>query len=515
MRDDPTLKAQRRTQAIDLWNQAVPLGHSADESDKNLAYRMWLSCVELDPNFWQAWYAIGNADNDVGHTDGAIACWRRVVEIAPKIHDEATPFARIDPVVGRALTNIGHKLYHQGKFKEAYKATERAVEISDSPEHAIANLAMLESVKGDNAKSLRLAQKAADLSRAAQTAHREAGRIGQTIDGLVIPDTEIFPDIWLQLAFSHLYAGNWIEGLKNFEARFPYKLKDYLKYPYPRWDGESAPEGILYVPAEMGMGDALSFLRFLPATAARVGTVRLYLMSELVRLARAMLQDWPNIHIQAQSIADFPEADAWCPLTALPVALGLTDAEFEHAPNLPVPGFALPASWKQKGRKLHVGIAWAGSPLNDIDRWRSIPFTQFLDLAKVEGVQLYGLQLGPHQQDLWQAGCGAIVRDVSRQISDVADTVAILRDFDLVITIESALGHIAGSVGKECWVAYSHNGGDYRMGRNREKPIWYPNHRIFKQGPDAEWQPVFDRLVEALRQRVKVAERNQGIGGTG
>ena len=265
------------------------------------------------------------------------------------------------------------------------------------------------------------------------------------------------------------------------------------------------------------MGDALSFLRFLPTAAARVDTVKLYLMPELVRLARAMLQDWPNIQIQAMSIADFPEADAWCPLTSLPVALGLTDDAFEHAPGLPVPGFALPPVWKQKGRKLHVGIAWAGSPLNDIDRWRSIPFTQFLDLAKVEGVQLYALQLGPHQQDLWQAGCGAVVRDVGRQISDVADTVAILRDLDLVITIESRRSATspapsargAGSPTRTTaatteWAATaaSDQSGTRTIGSLS---------RTLRQSGDR----CSSGSSKALRQRVKVAERDRGVGGTG
>lgn len=480
-RADREQRDNRRADAIAQWNASIPLAQGEDNAQKGLAYRMWLSCVDIDPDFAPAWYMLGNANNDAGLKDAAIACWRRVVEI--------------EPGHGRAWTNMGHQLFHSGRVKEALKVTQRAIETDPTPEYPVANMAMIESVLGNNAKSLRYAQQAAEMSRIRRASEGVSG---------------IDPIVELQLAFSHFYAGNWIAGLQAFESRFPYKLAEYLDYPYARWDGaeNSDPVSgtILYVPAEQGMGDAISFIRFIPEAARRVGALQLVVHPELVRLFRAMLQDSPNVSVQPLP-GTFPEADAWCPMTSLPLALGLTDEQFEAAPGLPMPGFQLPTSWKAKGRggrePLHVGIAWAGNPSNDIDRWRSMSLEPFLELARVPGVQLYALQFGPHQQDLWAIGAGALVRDLQPQVRDVADTVAIVKELDLVITIESALGHIAGAVGKECWIAYSMNGGDYRIGRNRQKPIWYPNHRIFKQGDDATWPPVFERIVAAVRERVK------------
>ena len=91
---------------------------------------------------------------------------------------------------------------------------------------------------------------------------------------------------------------------------------------------------------------------------------------------------------------------------------------------------------------------------------------------------------------------------MSPWIRDVADTVAIMRELDLVITIESFIGHLAGALNHPCWVLYSHRGGDYRIGRDGRRALWYPNHRIFKQDPDGEWGPVFERVVAALKEKV-------------
>lgn len=455
-----------RQQAISLYNQGVAIA----ATDQPMAYRMLSSAVVVDPTFHDGWYAVGNANADMGARPGAIAAHRRAVELN-----------RQD---AKAWTNLGHQLYMVGQLKEARFATERALKIDPKAAFAWCNLSLIESVEGELSASLDSAQKAFSLDQS--------------------------PTVEVALAFALLFDKQWALGLKHYEARFAYKIEALTKFPYPQWQGEELTKfpnvesaATLFLTTDMGIGDTLSYLRFVPAAASRVSKVVLQVQPELMRLAVSMLRHLPNVSVGPLG-QTFPDADYWCALTSLPVALHLTDDEIESAPNLKIPYAQLGATtpWKIPGRRFHVGIAWAGAPENGIDHWRSMKVEPFLDLYKVPGIQLYSLQVGPHAEDLHTAGCVSLIKDMAPFVRDVADTGAVMRDLDLVITVESAVGHIAGCHNVDCWVLYSYNGRDYRMGHDEQGPLWYKRTRIFKQGPDAQWQPVMDRIVEALQERV-------------
>lgn len=153
-------------------------------------------------------------------------------------------------------------------------------------------------------------------------------------------------------------------------------------------------------------------------------------------------------------------------------------------------------------KRFHIGCVWAGSDMQDIERWRRMTVEHFLELYRVPGIQLYSLQKGPRAQDLHTAGAVSLIKDLSPFINDVCDTVSIMRHLDLVITIETSVGHMAAAAGVPCWVFCSRHGADFRIGRSGDKPLWYDKHRLFRQGDDGEWKPVVERVVEALRERV-------------
>lgn len=455
----------RRVQAVNAFNDGVKLAKGDGVTqDLKMAFRMMSAAVDIDPGLKEGWFGIGNAVGDMNMLGAAVACMRRTVEL--------------DPQNLKAWVNLGHRLYHLGRHSEARHATERALEIDPENQFALTNLSLIESVAGNNKKALSLAKRA-----------WEAEQKNPTGD----------PAVEMQMAFAHLYASEWIEGLKWFNVRFRYKLHDHLHHPYPEWQGEQG--GTLVVFADQGMGDAICYSRFIPEAAARVEKLICVVQPEIVKLYRTLLQDAVNIDIVPLP-APYPYADYWTSLTSLPVPLGLTNKQFEDAPWLRVPGFKLPTSWKVPDRRLHIGICWAGNPQNDVDRWRSIPFEHFLGLYRVPGIQLYSLQVGSEAQQLELAGARPLVRDLAPHIREVTDTLAIMRELDLVIVIESAVAWMAAQLGMECWVPYSWNGGDYRFGRSRVHPLWTSKTRVFKQGQDARWEPVFDRIVEALRERV-------------
>lgn len=449
--------SDRRAAAVQVFNQGV----HANATDKQLSYKLLTSSVDIDPTFNAGWYQVGNCNADMGLLAASVACYRRALEI--------------DPTDAKSWTNLGHRLYHMGRLDEAYEATQRAIDLDVELAFAWTNLSLIESVQGKGDLAIEHARRAFEL------------------------DPQ--PIVETALAFALMFHGEYAEGLKHFEARFPYKLPSFTQYPYPQWRGEDLAGKTILIQADQGLGDTLCYVRFVPAVARRAGKVVMVIQPELVRLFNAMLQDHTNIEIHPQPAA-FPQADYWTSTVSLPVALGLTNDEIIAAPNLPMPPFSAPPIWKAPDRKMHIAICWAGAAQNGIDTWRSMKVEQFLELYRVPGIQLYSVQVGERANELHNAGCAAAIKDLAPHIRDVADTVAILREMDLVICVETSLGHIAGAMEKPCWILLARNGGDYRAGRTGRKQLWNPKTILFRQGEDARWEPVLDDVVGALDMAV-------------
>lgn len=459
-----------REAAVSFYNQAITLAQKGTDQDKTLAYRLFCSAVELDPSFNQAWFNIGVANTDMHLGEAAIGAFRRAIEIAPKDDN--------------AWVNLGHQLYHLGRLDEGRDATMQALGINKDNHLALCNLSIIDQTQGNVKAAIEHARRAFELAPS-------------------------IPVIEFTLAMALLHDRQWIEGMKHFESRFAYakQMQHFLSYPYPRWSGESLDGRTLYLIADQGMGDTISMFRFfgmLNKKAAN-GHVIAHVQPDLMRLCTLLFANLKRITFMPMN-QPFPAADWWISCTSLPNAMGVTQEEFETAKQPTVPALPSPVAptWKAQGRRLHVGVAWAGSADNAIDRWRSFRVQELLELYECPGIQLYSLQMGPPKEALHAYGCASTIRDLSPFIRDVVDTLSLMRDLDLIISVESSPAHMAGLLGIDCWVPYSYNGSDWRFGQGDKGVLWCPRHRIFKQGPDAQWLPVFKRIAAALKQRIGV-----------
>lgn len=460
-----------RATAIQFYNNgaAAASDRSAPEYLQH-AYQMFCSACYADPTFATALYQAGNNSSDLGHHPAAIACWRRALECEmPDTGDVGSDAAR-----AKVLCNLGWRLESTGKTLEALEASVAATELDPKLSFAWLNLSIIQGRLGFTEKSVQSARRAFELSPEDST-------------------------VEMGLAFALLFNRNLAEGFKHFESRYAYKLKNFERYPYSKWLGE--PGKTIFLVSDQGLGDTLSMARFVRQVCARSQYVHACVHPELVRLLQYALADIPNLNLLPQP-CNFPAADAWTTFVSLPFALSLTDDEIRNTPHIKYDAPHTNAKqWKVPDRKLHIGIAWRGSALNEINDFRSIPITQFLELYKVPGIQLYSLQVDQNKHQLNDTGCAAVIKDLSGFISHVGDTVSILQDLDMVITIESALGHIATLAGIETWVPYSWQGRDWRLGADGSDQIW-SKYKIFRQASDQRWEPVFAKIVNALREKV-------------
>lgn len=453
-----------RKTAIEFFNQGVTA--SKDKSNPqniSTAYQLFLSAAYQDPTFWQAHHQCGCNASDLLHFHAAIASWRRALECEMKPQER-----------GRVLSNLAQRLHTIGRVTEALPLIEEAVRLlpSESGPWVVASVIY------------------ATLNRA-----KDSLRTAEMAYAINPTDTLV----QMVRTFAYLFDGQLRKGFEHFECRFRYKLFQFTQFPYPKWRGEE--NATIFLVADQGMGDSLSFARFVPEVLRRSRFVHIATQPELTSTFQYAFRRHDNVDIIPLN-PHFRQADYWTSFDCLPVALDLTDDQIRDAPPIEVPVNHIASSWKVTDRKLHVGIAWRGSHLNDINEFRSIPVTQFLELYRVPGIQLYALQIGEHAKDQYDAGCAAVMVDLSRYVRDVTDTIALLQHLDLVITCESALGHICAVANKEVWIPYSHMGRDFRIGYTGERMMWLPTTRVFCQQEGETWQPVFDRIVEALREKV-------------
>lgn len=454
-----------RKTATEFYNAAVTAAN--DKSQPSYlahAYSMFSSACMVDPTFGSAFYQAGNNNSDLELLPAAVACWRRALQC--DITDDER---------GKLLVNMGWRLHSLGRTEEALRVTLKALKLNDKLALGWLNLSMIKGIMDDAKGSVKAARQAFETDPNDLHTH-------------------------IALAFALLFDGQYAEGFKFFERRFEWRLHNFLHFPYPKWLGDEGKT--VYLVADQGLGDTLSFSRFVERAAKKCKFIHAAVQPELLRLFSLSLGHISNLNLIPMP-GPFPEADCWTTFVSLAFALGLTDEEIRKQPSIHVDFWKAIDSWKVPDRKLHIGIAWGGSALNDIDKHRNIPLENFFELYRVPGVQLYSLQVDSRSKELQDAGSAAVIRDLAPYIRDVTDTLSILQHLDLVITCESALGHISALAGKECWIPYSYSGRDYRIGLHGEKLLWTPKHRVFMQGPDRQWAPVFDRIVQELNNRVQ------------
>ena len=461
-----------RETAIKFYNQAVlAINDHSSTVNPTTAYQLFASACHADPTYWQAHYQYANNNSDLNMLYASIAGYRRALQC------DCTDLER-----AKILCNLGWRLYTIGALDEAYDCSIKSADFDPSNPAVWTNLSHIHGILDQPQTAVECARKAYELE----------------------PDN---PTYEISYAFALLFNRQFVEGFKRFEIRFKWKLHSFLQYPYPKWLGE--PDRTVFLVADQGLGDTISFSRFVRAAALRAKYIHAYVQPELLRLFQHAFIGLSNINLLPFG-SSFPQADAWSTFVSLPFALGLTDDEIRNTPAIETPRVSLPTSWLVPDQKLHIGIAWAGSSLNDFNHHRSIPVSEFLGLYEVPGIQLYGLQVGEKSNEANDIGAVALIKNLTPYIRDVTDTMALLRDLDLVICCESAMGHIAALAGRECWMPYAYLARDYRLGHTGEDRLWTPKHRVFRQGPDMQWGPVFKAMARTLRERIDVADRETG-----
>jgi Flp pilus assembly protein TadD len=432
--------------------QAAAL-HRAGRTDD--AIKAYNTVLKDDPGDARAWANLGVALRVRGRLEAAAACYRRSLAIEPK--------------TAAVLSNLGNVLRLLGRHEEATQCQRRALEAD--PGYLIAAYNM-----GLQLRDVGL--------------YREAvGYFDRAVNGGYAR-----PEVMLDRAYTLLSLGDYALGFAEYEMRLKLPSAPNPPSPAPEWDGGAIQGKSILVHVEPGPRDTITFLRYVPLLAARGARVTVLAPASMAGLAAAL----PGV-AQVVTQGKPPETDLRAPLNSLPRLFGTTLETLPgETPYLSVPEGRPERDWVQAPPGvLKVGVVWA-ERVSEPDRaGRGCPFTQFLRLAGVPGVQLYKLQTGAAAAERDQNGAGALVRDFAAEFADLSDAAEAISQLDLVIGVDSALMLMAGALGKPGFVALASNA-DWRWGAAGETSPWFPSVRLFRQRRPGDWEELFHRLVAAL-----------------
>lgn len=263
------------------------------------------------------------------------------------------------------------------------------------------------------------------------------------------------------LALTLLRAGRLREGFAEYECRWriPQFQQQHVTLEAPVWNGEPLEGRRILLYGEQGAGDAIQFVRYAPLLRATGADVRLLVRPDLERLFTWLDGDYPV----NQSL----DCDFQCPMMSLPHRFG-TDLD-----SIPPPAnFVVPEPRRFPQDRLNIGVVWAGNPKHPNDRERSVSSEIFAPLTRMPGVRCWSLQVG-------RSDVPASLEDLSGELTDFAGTAQIICGLDLVITVDTAVAHLAGSLGKPTGLLVA-EACDWRWMLNCQDTPWYPSMKILR-----------------------------------
>jgi len=407
------------------------------------------------------------------HLRGLIAFRRGRLQEAGELMEQAMRFGAVKALHLRNMSEVYRQL---ARLDEAALAASRAVAMDPTDALAPFNLAMVEYDRLQMDKSIAASRMA--LARKAD-----------------------LPEAHMKLGQALLVTGDLATGWEHYEWRYKIPGAAPLMPATDRkqWDGSPMPEDRLLLIGDQGYGDVIMFGRYVRWAQERCAKITLACSPEMRGLAEQIA---PGAEIVTRW-DDCPPYAAFCPLSGLPRLAGIRVPDLPGLTNYVTADPAKVALWKARlddalpagGRR--IAIAWSGRPTHNNDRNRSITLSQLAPLAAVPGVSFVSIQKGPAaaQCEGWTGEAPLLNLDAT--IESFEDSAAILSNVDLLVSVDTSMVHLAGSLGRPAWVMLPY-APDWRWLLDRDDSPWYPSVRLFRQPRPRDWNSVIANVIAAL-----------------
>jgi len=499
---------KRYDEAVRFFRQALQKAPDFSEAHNNLGIALralgdldaalshYQKAIELDPQFHEAFCNMANVLTERRELIEARSYCERAIGLCPdyaQAHNQLGIILKaldqpqqaeaccrraiaLQPDLAESYNNLGILYKHQGRFDEAVPLYERAIELEPTYPEAYYNLGNVLKEQGRCHEAIVNYRKAITIN----------------------PD---YADAHWNLAHAYLLTGNFQQGWMEYQWRHRVKFDAPLAahdYPKPRWDGTPFNSKTLLIYSEQGLGDTLQFVRYLPAVKALGGRVWLETWPPLIDLFRHQEGIDRLLETTTEPIPS-TDFDLCASIMDLPALLNTTQTTIPHRiPYLRVDAKSL-AYWQQQitWADLKVGVVWAGSPSHGNDHNRSCSLSLFEPLLAIPGIQWFSLQKGPAAAELHHLKAPQVIRPIAEHFSNWMDTACAVQCMDLIISVDTAVAHLAGALGRPTWVLLPF-APDWRWMLERQDSPWYPTMHLFRQSRPADWAGIFADIKDQL-----------------
>ena len=498
------------------------------------ALQVYDKAIQLKPDYGQLWKKLGEALIDLGRRPDALLAFQHVLKLDPHDWHAAALCGILLNEMGRPEQALGcldgylalgrplqaHQvlvsetraiaLHRLNRIEEAAAENRRLLALDPENAEACNNLAAALQLLGRDAEASEWLDRAirlrpdyfdALINKAAslQQLHRfdEAAAVYGRLKAIA-PDAA---EPGLNLALLQLLRGDFESGWAGREVRW--KLPSaYPKLDKPMWTGDSDIAGrtILIGPDE-GLGDTIQMARYAPMLAARGARVVLVVQDPL----HPIFSDLPGVaQCLPTGTKGLPPFDLHCPVMSLPLAFGTRLDSIPPLPPLwPRPALARVEAWRDRldhrlgrGARPRIGLVWSGSSGHKNDHNRSMPLRTLCRILDVDA-DFVSLQKDPNPADQAILRERTDIVDLTSDLTDFGQTLALLSCLDLVITVDTSVAHLAASLGLPTWIMLPYLP-DFRWLLDRDDSPWYPTVRLFRQGETRDYGEVLDRVRNEL-----------------
>ena len=502
-----------RSEAIECYERAIAIDPNYVEALQNLAYgsiqqgkiadaiAYYERVIALQPDLVKALLGLGNLLQQQGKSDEALVVCQQAIQKFPANAD--------------AHCNLGIVLYKQGKLENAIACYQQALSLKPDFAEAWNNLGKAFEEEGKMADAIECYHRAIDLQPNNINSFNGLGNIlqqqGEFAEAVACYSQGVDfnvtqPEAHLNLALALLLVGDFEGGFSEYEWRFLVKEKQFPanNFMQPLWDGKDLDGKTILLCPEQGLGDAIQFVRYADLVKQKGGKVIVWCLPHLKRL----FEQASGIDLLIVSPEEAPDFDVRAQLMSLPHLLGTTSASIPaKVPYLaPPPGVEFTIN---ETDNFKVGIVWSGNPNHSRNKWRSFALTSTIKLLDIPGANFYSLQqeITEEERSLLEQ---MQITDLSAYLRDFADTAAAISALDLVISVDTAVAHLAGALGKPVWILLCFTP-DWRWMLEREDSPWYPTARLWRQEKPGDWEGVFERVALALKAKICEQQPEQNL----
>ncbi len=499
------------------------------------ALKAFDKAVQLKPDEAEPWWHMGNVLIEAGRSSEALLCLEHTLRLNPQHSDAAYQAGHILHGLGRfeeALAYLDRSaelrpdhaltlhmralaLKELNRLEEALANNQRAIELDDANADACNNMGAVLGALGRFEEALSWYDRALAIEpNAVRTLLNKGGALVElrrldeammAYDRAVAVDPTYHEALWdrtvLQLQTGNL-AG-W-KGREIARSLFPDLAAAYPKFSAPIWRGEEPIAGkTIIVCQDQGLGDVIHFARYVPMLASRSARVILVVDPPLCPLLSALSGVSQCLPKLAET--QLPQFDFHIPIDSLPLAFGTRlDSIPASKSYLPSPDADRLQVWENRlgpYERLRVGLVWSGNPKHTNDRNRSMPLQMMSPLLDLDAM-FVSLQKDVKPQDADFLRERTDIVDHSADLTDFAETAALVSCLDLVITVDTSIAHLAAALGRPTWILLPRNP-DFRWMLDRDDSPWYPTVRLFRQSRTRDYASVIERVRPELAALVE------------